>query len=311
MSNLATRVVVALFGIPMILLVSLWGGTALLVFVLSASSLALNELYGLAETKGIRPMRRMGIVIGLAVVLSFSHNTLQNLLFTLYDTSSFSFPSQLQLLFIVLILTATVLPLTELFRNAGSPMANVGTTLLGIIVVPLFFGTLVGIRELFQPLTFPMERYFTSSLMSAEAMQTVDRWGGYTLVTLFCCIWLCDTAAYFVGLGMGKHKLFPRVSPNKTWEGAVAGFLAAVGTAVGAQVLFLEYLSVGQAVVFGIIVGVFGQLGDLVESLFKRDAGVKDSSAIIPGHGGVYDRFDSLLFVSPLLYLYLDFVVFS
>jgi phosphatidate cytidylyltransferase len=124
-------------------------------------------------------------------------------------------------------------------------------------------------------------------------------------------IWVCDSAAYYIGSAFGKHKLFPRVSPNKSWEGAIAGFIFAVVTAVAAKYLLLDYLRTDQAVILGIIVGIFGQLGDLFESLLKRDAGVKDSSNLIPGHGGVLDRFDSLLVVSPLVYLYLDFVVFK
>jgi phosphatidate cytidylyltransferase len=113
------------------------------------------------------------------------------------------------------------------------------------------------------------------------------------------------------GFVTARHKLFPRVSPNKSWEGAVAGFVAAVGAALGAKYLVLEYLTPGAAVVIGALVGVFGQLGDLIESLLKRDAGVKDSSHLIPGHGGVFDRFDSLLLVAPLVYLYLDFIFLS
>jgi phosphatidate cytidylyltransferase len=80
---------------------------------------------------------------------------------------------------------------------------------------------------------------------------------------------------------------------------------------VAAKFSFLEYMALNQAIVIGMMIGCFGQIGDLVESRFKRDAGVKDSSSIIPGHGGVYDRFDSLVFVSPIVYLYIDFVVLS
>ncbi|HEY4613356.1 MAG TPA: phosphatidate cytidylyltransferase, partial [Bacteroidota bacterium] len=129
--------------------------------------------------------------------------------------------------------------------------------------------------------------------------------------SLFVSIWLCGTAAYFGGVSFGKHKLFERVSPKKTWEGAIFGFVFAVATMVAAQQFLIEYLRLVDAIVLGVIVGVFGQAGDLVESRFKRDAGMKDSSAIIPGHGGVYDRFDSLVFVAPIAYLYLDFVVLS
>jgi len=101
------------------------------------------------------------------------------------------------------------------------------------------------------------------------------------------------------------------VSPGKSWEGGVAGFLGAVAVLLVAKTFFLGYLSTTHAVVIGCFVGAFGQLGDFIESRFKRDAGVKDSSSIIPGHGGVYDRFDSLVFIAPIVYLYIDFVVLS
>jgi phosphatidate cytidylyltransferase len=123
-------------------------------------------------------------------------------------------------------------------------------------------------------------------------------------------IWICDTAAFHFGVALGKHKLFPRVSPNKSWEGSIFGFIFAIATAVAAKYIVLDYLSLPQSVVIGCIVGIFGQLGDLIESLLKRDAGVKDSSHIIPGHGGAFDRFDSLLLTAPLVYLYIDFIVF-
>jgi phosphatidate cytidylyltransferase len=140
---------------------------------------------------------------------------------------------------------------------------------------------------------------------------TIYQAGGYTVISVFAIIWICDSAAYHFGSAFGRHKLFPRVSPNKSWEGAVMGFVFAVGSAIIARQLVLPYLSMADAVVIGLIVGVAGQLGDLAESLLKRDAGVKDSSNLIPGHGGVFDRFDSLLFVSPLVYLYLEFIVFT
>jgi phosphatidate cytidylyltransferase len=101
----------------------------------------------------------------------------------------------------------------------------------------------------------------------------------------------------------------PSVSPGKSLEGAIAGLLASIGVALLARVWFARYLTVLDAAVLGALVGVFGQLGDLVESLLKRDAETKDSSTLIPGHGGVLDRFDSLLFAAPIVYYYLIFQV--
>ena len=126
--------------------------------------------------------------------------------------------------------------------------------------------------------------------------------GGRYLIMLLGAIWLCDTAAYSAGSKLGRHKLAPQISPNKTIEGAVAGLITSFISFVVLGWIFLPELSLTMALASGAIVGVFGQLGDLVESRFKRDAGVKDTSSILPGHGGLLDRFDSLIFVSPFLY---------
>lgn len=129
--------------------------------------------------------------------------------------------------------------------------------------------------------------------------------GAAALYLTYATVFLCDTAAYGVGRALGRHALWPRVSPRKTWEGAIAGAVASIGAAVACRFLFAGFLSWPAAAGFGLIVGVWGQAGDLVESLWKREAGVKDASALIPGHGGVLDRFDNLHFVAPVLYTYL------
>jgi phosphatidate cytidylyltransferase len=121
--------------------------------------------------------------------------------------------------------------------------------------------------------------------------------------------WLGDTAAYFVGTAFGRHKMAPLISPKKTWEGAAAGLVAAAAGAVLFAALTGSLVSWTMSTVellgFGAVVAVVGQLGDLFESRFKRDCGVKDSSHLLPGHGGVLDRLDALLFVFPFAYLYI------
>jgi phosphatidate cytidylyltransferase len=128
------------------------------------------------------------------------------------------------------------------------------------------------------------------------------------IVSIFASIWICDSAAFFGGTALGKHKLFPRVSPNKSWEGAVFGLLFAVIAMVISKVIILGFLSWFDVITIGLIVGIIGQIGDLIESLFKRDAGVKDSSTLIPGHGGIFDRFDSLLYTAPAVLLYIKYL---
>jgi phosphatidate cytidylyltransferase len=179
-----------------------------------------------------------------------------------------------------------ILTIVELFRNKGSAIVNLGTTLIGILYIGLFASALVSIREY-----YPAE---------------YTRGGAFILSILFS-IWICDSAAFFGGTALGKHKMFPRVSPKKSWEGAVFGLLFAVAAMISSKAVFLDFISWKDAVLIGLIIGIVGQLGDLVESLFKRDAGVKDSSDFIPGHGGVFDRFDSLLYVAPVVFLYIKY----
>jgi phosphatidate cytidylyltransferase len=166
------------------------------------------------------------------------------------------------------------------------------------------------LRELF-PYGFPVYKFFATGYADDLHLAQINRWGGYTVIAVFASIWICDTAAYFGGSTFGRHRLFESVSPKKTWEGAIFGFIFSILTMVAAKILVLGYLAFQHAIVIGVLIGVFGQLGDLIESRFKRDAGVKDSSKSIPGHGGFYDRFDSLVYISPIVYLYIDFIVLS
>jgi phosphatidate cytidylyltransferase len=119
----------------------------------------------------------------------------------------------------------------------------------------------------------------------------------------FAAVWAMDTAAYFAGRGFGRHALAPTLSPKKTWEGAVAGFAAALAVSFAFRRFMLhDALSPAMAAVVGVIIGVMGQLSDAAESMVKRDAGIKDSGALLPGHGGVFDRFDSYILCAPAIY---------
>jgi len=126
--------------------------------------------------------------------------------------------------------------------------------------------------------------------------------GTYWLVVALLGTWICDSAAYFVGRSLGKTKLCPNISPKKTWEGAIAGLVGGVLTVVGLGCWLLD-LSIGWGLVAGVVLVFGATVGDLAESVIKRQVGVKDSGNLIPGHGGMLDRIDSLLFVLPLMYL--------
>jgi phosphatidate cytidylyltransferase len=138
-----------------------------------------------------------------------------------------------------------------------------------------------------------------------------NEYSGKLLMAMFFLIWTNDTGAFISGITMGKHKMFPRISPKKTWEGTIGGVLLTIAVAYVLSIYWLP-MSTLQFVLLAIVVSVFATLGDLTESMFKRAAGVKDSGNILPGHGGILDRFDSMLFVAPAVaFLFYMFEIFS
>ncbi len=149
--------------------------------------------------------------------------------------------------------------------------------------------------------------YLTFLLYSAFALRFEfgDRLGLHWFLILLATIWVGDSAALVVGKTIGRSRFAPLISPKKTNEGAVGGLLAGAAASILLQHFFLTDLPLRHVVVASLLMGAFGQLGDLAESLLKRAAEVKDSSNLIPGHGGVLDRIDSVLFAFPVLYLYL------
>jgi len=129
--------------------------------------------------------------------------------------------------------------------------------------------------------------------------------GKYWLVLMYLVIWASDTGAYYIGTAFGKHRLYEKISPKKSIEGLAGGIAASMATAAVCRIWLVPSLGPAEAVLLGGLLAIAGAIGDLAESLIKRSAGVKDSGAIIPGHGGVLDRMDSMLFAAPLLYYYI------
>ncbi|MCD6335969.1 MAG: phosphatidate cytidylyltransferase [Candidatus Latescibacteria bacterium] len=270
LSNLWKRILVGVVAIPLILFVSAKGGLLFLLFVDGVIVLGALELFGLERAKGLQPNRVLGVLGALGLSSAF-----------FFGKSDAVVP--------VLIGIVIVLLTVELGRKeAGSAISNVGGTLLGVWYLGIAGGALLLIRE-------GAGRFSYSE-------------SGRVVMLLFMMLWAMDTAAYFVGRPFGRHRLFPRVSPKKSVEGAIGGFVGSLFVAVVSAHTFTAFLSMGHNIALGTIVGIGGQVGDLTESLLKRDAGVKDSSALLPGHGGILDRFDSLFFAGPLAYLYLKLV---
>jgi phosphatidate cytidylyltransferase len=265
--NTTQRVIVSLVAIPVIIAASYLGGIYFFLFAAFIAVVSFYEFSRFVKNKEIYTNLWLGIIFILVL--------LTNEFFHYFD-----------IYFLILLLTV-LLTLFELFHNKGSAIVNIGTTLLGILYIGFFTDALLGIRELYPRIEYLYIR------------------GGYLIISILATIWICDSAAFFGGLSLGKHKLFPRVSPKKSWEGAIFGFVFAILAMLLAKVIILDFLSWSSIIILGVIIGTIGQIGDLVESLFKRDAGVKDSSSLIPGHGGIFDRFDSLLYTAPVILLYL------
>jgi phosphatidate cytidylyltransferase len=147
--------------------------------------------------------------------------------------------------------------------------------------------------------------FSTSSLVLIRQLPA----GANLSILVFLLIWVCDTFAYAIGRVAGRHRLWPQVSPKKTIEGSLAGLIGALAAAYAARRIFLPELSGLDCLLLGSIAGILGQAGDLVESALKRDVGAKDSSHLLPGHGGFLDRFDSFYFTAPSIYYYAKFVL--
>ena len=270
LSNHSLRIIVAVITIPVIIAAAYFGSVYFMFFVVAITAISYYEFCVMVKNKNISANKTLGL-IGIVILLI-------NYYRTFIDIYSF------------LILFSVILFLIELFRNRGSAVLNIGATLLGVFYLGLFGSSIIGIREFYPNIGDLYQR------------------GGFLMISIFAAIWLCDSAAFWAGSKLGKHKLFPRVSPNKSWEGSIFGFLFSIIVLILAKILILDFMSFTEAAIIGIIIGIFGQLGDLIESLIKRDNGVKDSSGLIPGHGGMFDRFDSLFYTSPVILLYLTYI---
>ncbi|MFH1077164.1 MAG: phosphatidate cytidylyltransferase [Pseudomonadota bacterium] len=141
-------------------------------------------------------------------------------------------------------------------------------------------------------------------MLSHLMLLRLDQDGALWVLFVMCVVFSLDTGAYYIGTWVGKHLLCPTISPKKTWEGTIAGLACALATGIFFKIFFLARLDMFHAVMLSIVIAVFGVLGDLVESMIKRSANVKDSGRLLPGHGGLLDRIDSLLFAAPLVYYY-------
>ncbi|TXK52917.1 phosphatidate cytidylyltransferase [Pontibacter qinzhouensis] len=232
---------------------------------LGLTLLGILEFYRLVAAQGIKPHRGVGLTLGCLIYVS-----------VFVVEKKFVAPEILYLL----PPTLFMVPVLELYRKHAQPFTNIAFTMLGALYIGVPFGLL-------HLLGYLQGDYSWQPILGALLL-----------------IWASDTGAYAFGKSFGKHKLLPRVSPGKTWEGWAGGVLTAVGVAYVLSMFFPD-LELYQWIGTAIIISVFGVLGDLVESMLKRSLGVKDSGTLLPGHGGILDRFDSLLLAIPFIVAFL------
>jgi phosphatidate cytidylyltransferase len=292
-AELTRRVVFGVIAAPIAIAIVLYGGAPLAALLAIAAALAAWELFRLARAGGLTPFDDVGILIAGVIPLIVHARFLR-----LYDPDASIGPLSLAVV--------TVLALLGLAIWArgvsGKPLGAVAVTAFGAAYAggTLSYGYAIRYHDYaFAPAALPMGgRTFTLAS------------GALLLLLPLLLTWASDIGAYVVGRSIGKHKLIPSISPGKTVEGAIGGLLSCMLIAwlytrfilhPGTHLDFRR--SPGGVLCFGALVSIAAQIGDLAESLLKREAGMKDSSHLIPGHGGVLDRLDSLLFVLPVSYV--------
>jgi phosphatidate cytidylyltransferase len=266
-SNLAQRFITGFFGVAIIVGATLWSVESFSLLFLIISLAALTEFYNLAERTGISPQKYLGLCTAVWVFIGIS--VLSNLSSTLSHA--------LQMVFVLFLFSIFI---AELYRKKENPFNNIAWTLLGLIYIPFSLAL------------------FTWIPVNADGYQPQIALG------YFIILWSGDTGAYFIGRQFGKHKLFERHSPKKTWEGSVGGALASLLAAYIISINYLQ-LSVIHWFAMAAIIIVVSTFGDLVESMFKRSIHIKDSGEVLPGHGGFLDRFDGVFISAPFVFVYL------
>ena len=268
MKRILTAVVVLPFLIASILIDSLWWVFVLLA--VAAMVLGLWEFYLLAKRLQLKPDPAAGYIAGAALVTISLYN------------------DQAVILLVQFVIIALVIGTLIAATLRGAPfdkmIPSAGATILGVLYVAFLGSHLILIRTGFTP---PLSRHLLSFF--------------------FLVLMGADTGAYYIGRAFGKRKLAPSISPGKTWEGAIGGLLAALAMAALAHFWFFRELPLKYILPLAAVMTIVGIFGDLAESALKRGAGAKDAANILPGHGGMLDRLDSLLFNAPLIYYFARF----
>jgi len=282
-SDLGARLLTASVLIPAVLYLINLGGPLYLAAVIGFILLGMREFYALIEEKGAHPLRSWGYAAGVTLpIVAYVGNEYH----------------------VTMLMTATLLGimLTQLRRpRIEEALASISGTFFGVFYVGWLFSHTIVLRNFHEVVGSKMGEA-AALLHSAES-------GAYYMVFATTCLVLCDAGAYFAGRRFGKRKLAPQISPGKSVEGAIGGVIVGTISGLLCRAFFLVVapdtvggFGWGAALLFGVLLSIVGMVGDLVESLLKRDAEVKDAGALLPGMGGFLDRLDSPLLGIPLMY---------
>ncbi|MFC2176003.1 phosphatidate cytidylyltransferase [Bacteroidota bacterium] len=271
MSDFPLRFVVGLSAFCLFVFSVFVSPIGFLAFFTIALVGGLNEFYNLIDKGGFKPQRITGFALGMSLYVG-------NGLMTFYHFSE-------KFLLFPLVCVFLILPL-ELYRKREDAFTNIAHGFLGIIYVVV-------------PVTLLINIIYLNDEVGYNP--------GF-FVAFLVLIFASDSGAYIAGTAFGKHKLFERISPKKSWEGAAGGMLLSILFAIGFSFAF-DVLNVWQWIGLSVICVVAGIYGDLVESLLKRNVGVKDSGVFFPGHGGVLDRLDSITLAAPFSFVYLEIIL--
>lgn len=272
--TLAVRLVAGAVLIPIVLLVNHAGGLVFTLFVCAVAGWGSYEFYRMFASRGVSPSVTIGVLGSVCICLSFHFGS--------YHVAG-------------MVVTGIfgVILLERLFRREREGyVSGAGITVVGMIYTGWLLGHFIMLRLL-------------APGSGSQAGAGLQGSGEHYVYVVLALTWTYDSVAYLVGSYFGRHRMFGRVSPSKTVEGSVGGLAGCVCAALVSRATFASFMGLGEAILIGLALGIAAQAGDLVESLMKRSTGTKDSSHAIPGHGGIMDRFDSLLFTGPTFYFYL------
>lgn len=273
MNNSTKRVLTALLAVPVIYIIIALGGLLYLLFILALALVGQMEYRNILKERDI-PFGFSGSIFSALVVISAYYGFVP-----------------MNLAFIASVLLIMVFALRR--REGIDSIKKMGATIFGVIYIGLFLSHAVLLRNISE---------MSGIYDYAYNAQNLNDPGFFFVVFAVACVFIHDTCALYTGQMFGKHKLAPNISPGKTIEGTAGGFIGCVITAIVVNFLFGHPLSSDWTVGLAVLITLAAVFGDLVESAIKRGAGLKDSGDIVPGHGGVLDRFDSLLFVFPATY---------